>query len=190
VSCFAYQSCTTYQVLRDFSSPVAAILGALVAGFITYVISQGQKRIAQSQRDVAQSQRDIAFDQLKFNLLQRRYEIYQATKELLEYIPFISDAKSQDTNKIRALAVRIDESRFYFPPDICDFLHDVRARCNVFLNRLARRELIHIDDQRQWSQMADALAKDQAALRMIYASLPEVFAKSLAFKQLTTDKTD
>jgi hypothetical protein len=81
----------------------------------------------------------------------------------------------------------MDESRFYFPPDICNFLHDTRARCEVFLTRLGQRDNINIDDAERWSAMADALSKDQAALRMIYESLPEVFEKSLAFRQLTID---
>jgi len=179
-SCSTFQTCTTYQVLKDFAGPTAAIFGAIAAGFITFVISKGQRRIAQSQRD-------IALDQLKFNLLQRRYEIYQATKELLEYVPFISDIRKSDSTKIRTLAVKMDESRFYFPPDICNFLHDTHARCEVFLTRLGQRENINIDDAEKWSAMADALAKDQAALRMNYQSLPEVFEKSLSFQQLTTD---
>jgi hypothetical protein len=163
-SCTTFQTCTTYLVLKDFAGPAAAIIGAIVAGIITFIISRGQRRIAQSQRD-------IALDQLKFNLLQRRYEIYQATKELLEYIPFVSDIGKSDSTKIRALSVKMDESRFYFPPDICNFLHDTRARCEVFLTRLGQRDAINIDEA--GSAMADALATDQTALRMIYQSLPE-----------------
>jgi hypothetical protein len=170
---------TTYQVLMDFAGPVAGMIGAIVATAIAFAIGLGQKRVAQSQRD-------IALDQLKFNLLQRRYEIYQATKELLEYVPFISDIEKSDANRLRTLSVRIDEARFYFPPDICNFLHDTRARCEIFLTRLGKRDLIGTDDHEQWSATADALAKDQAALRMIYQSLPQVFERSLAFKQLTT----
>jgi len=179
-SCTTLESCTAYQILKDFAAPAAAVFGAIVAGFITFVISKGQRQIAQSQRD-------IALDQLKVNLLQRRYEIYQATKELLEYIPFISDVRKSNSTKIRELSVKMDESRFYFPPDICDFLHDTRARCEVFLTRLGQRDNINTDDAERWSAMADALSKDQAALRMIYESLPKVFEKSLAFRQLTTD---
>jgi hypothetical protein len=79
------------------------------------------------------------------------------------------------------------KSRFYFPPDICNFLHDARARCEVLLTRLGQRDAINIDEAENWSAMSDALASDQTALRMIYQSLPEVFEKSLAFSQLTTD---
>jgi hypothetical protein len=173
--------CATYQALKDFAGPVAAVIGAIVAGLITLVISNGQKRIAQSQRD-------IALDQLKFNLLQKRYEIYQATKDLLEYLPFITDIAHSDSTKIRNLSVTIDEARFYFAPEICNFLHDTRARCETFLTRLGQRDLINLDNTEQWSAMAESLARDQAALRMIYASLPQVFEKSLAFEQLTTNR--
>jgi Mn2+/Fe2+ NRAMP family transporter len=62
-SCSTFQACTTYQILKDFAGPAAAIIGAIVAGIITFVISRGQKHIAKSQRD-------IALDQLKFSLLQ------------------------------------------------------------------------------------------------------------------------
>jgi hypothetical protein len=135
-------SITTYQLFKDFAGPAAVVIGALAAGCFTVVISNGQKRIAQSQRD-------IALDQLKFDLLQRRYEVYQATKELLEYVPFISDIEKSDTNKLRTLAVKIDEARFYFPPDVCQFLHDTRARCETFLARLGQRDLLSVDDQEQ-----------------------------------------
>jgi hypothetical protein len=171
---------STYQALKDFAGPVSVITAAAVAAIITYRIGTAQKLIAQSQRD-------IALDHLKFNLLQKRYDIYQATKDLLEYLPFIPDIQHSDSTKIRNLSVKIDEARFYFSIQTCDFLHDVRAQCETFLTRLGQRDLINIDDSEQWSAMAEALAKDQAALRMIYASLPQVFEKSLAFKQLTTD---
>jgi hypothetical protein len=60
---------------------------------------------------------------------------------------------------------QMNESSFYFPPDICDFLHDTRVRREVFLTRLGQRDNINIDDTEKWSAMADAFAKDQAALR-------------------------
>jgi len=172
---------SAYEILKDFAGPFAAIVGAIVAGFISFFISRGQKRISQSQRD-------IALDQLKFNLLQKRYEIYQATKELLEYIPFVTDIRKCDSNKIRALSVTMDESRFYFPPEICNFLRDIRARCETFLTRLGQRDQISPNDSQEWAAMAEALAEDQKALRIIYANLPEVFEKSLAFGQLTKDQ--
>jgi len=79
---------------------MVTLLAAGAAGFITYTFARIQARIAQSQRD-------IALDKLKFDLFERRYEIYQATKVLLEYMPFVTDLEKLDVTKVRALSVTI-----------------------------------------------------------------------------------
>ena len=172
---------STYQVLKDFAGPVAAIIGAIVAGTITFIFGRAQTRIAQSQRD-------IALDKLKFDLFKNRYEIYEATKALLEYVPFVTDIDKCDATKVRSLYVKLDEARFYFPPDICAFLDDIHAHCELFFSHLSMRDPVSIDDSEQWAKTGDLLASDQSALRTIYASLPSTFAKSLAFRQLTTSQ--
>jgi hypothetical protein len=169
---------STYIFFRDFASPIAVIIGSSVAGTITYIFSKAQKQIAGSQRD-------IAFDRLKFDLFKNRYEIYEAAKELIEHVSLVSDIQKSAPTKIRALYIKLDEARFYFPPDICTFLNDLHSRCELFFSHLALRDQINMDDAEQWSKSADLLASDQAALREIYGSLPSTFAKSLAFKQLT-----
>jgi hypothetical protein len=101
-------------------------------------------------------------------------------------MPFVTDLEKLDATKVRALSVTMDEARFYFPPEICTFLHDTRARCETFSEHLRQRDLINIDDSQKWSEMAETLAKDQQVLRITYASLPQIFEETLAFKQLTT----
>jgi hypothetical protein len=87
-----------YELFKDFAGPFVALVGALAAAFITLRFGREQARIAQSQRD-------IALDKLKHDLFDRRYAIYSATKELLEYIPFITDIEKSDSTKIRSLYV-------------------------------------------------------------------------------------
>ena len=100
---------TVYQLLSDLASPVVTLITALIAGFITITFARNQTQIAQSQRD-------IALDKLKFDLFEKRYEIYQACKTLLEYVPFITDIEKSDPSKIRSLYIKLDEASFYFPP--------------------------------------------------------------------------
>jgi hypothetical protein len=173
----------TYQFFKDFAGPIATLIAAGTAGLITLAF-------ARIQANLARSQRDIALDKLKFDLFEKRYEIYQATKTLLEYVPFVTDLEKLDATKVRSLAVTIDEARFYYPPEICTFLHDTRARCETFFGHLGQRELISIDDSQKWGEMAETLAKDQQTLRIIYASLPQIFEDTLAFKQLTTENSE
>jgi hypothetical protein len=167
-----------YEILKDFASPVVTLIAAIVAGCITFTFARIQARIAESQRD-------IALDRLKFDLLQRRYAVYEATKELLEYLPFIHDLEKSNASKIRLLYIKLDEARFYFPPDICSFLKEIHGRSEAFFEDLAKRDRLNIDDRERWSKLADILAGHQAAFRTIYASLPEKFESSLAFEQLT-----
>lgn len=169
-----------YDILKDFASPIVTFFAAIVAGLITITFARTQTRIAESQRD-------IALDKLKFDLFQKRYEIYEAAKQLLEYVPFITDLAKSDTNKIRALYVKMDEARFYFPPDICGFLNTIHTRCEQFFEHLAERDRINInadDYHEQWYNMAETLAADQGKLRAAYRVLPRTFEKSLAYEQL------
>ncbi len=166
-------------VLRDFAGPLATLVAAIAAIVVTALFNNSQLRIAESQRDIAR-------DKLKFDLFKNRYEIYEAAKALIEYISFIHDLEKSDATKIRNLYVKLDEARFYYPPDICKYLNDLHDRCELFFSHLAERDRVNIDDREEWSRLADVLSADQSALRAIYASLPMTFESSLAFKQLTT----
>jgi len=171
-----------YDVLKDFASPVVTLIAAFTAGFITITF-------ARTQAQIAQSQRDIALDKLKFDLFKRRYATYQSCKTLLEYVPFITDIEKSDPSKLRSLYVSLDESRFYFTPDIYAHLVYIFPRCETFLQHIAQRDQVSTDDREKWSQLADTLARDQSELRQLYASLPERFETALAFRQLTTPQS-
>src|ERR1700730_10943358 len=113
---------TLYDVLKDFATPVVTLIAAGAATSITFVINRSLVRIAQSQRD-------IAFDRLKFDLHKKRYEIYEAAKTLLEHVAFVHDLKQSDPAKVRALYIRLDEARFYFPADIQTSLVEIHDGC-------------------------------------------------------------
>ncbi len=170
-----------YELFKDFAGPAATFVAAIAAIVVTAIFNVAQLRIAKSQRN-------IALDKLKYDLFEKRYEIYEAAKALLEYIPFISDLQKSDATKIRSLYVKIDEARFYFPPDIRAVLDATHNCCELFFSHLAERDRLNIDDRERWSQLAETLAQDQSALRAIYASLPEKFETSLAFSQLTANR--
>jgi hypothetical protein len=170
---------STYEVLKDFAGPAAAVVGAIVASVITFIFGRAQKRIAESQRD-------IALDKLKFDLLERRYAIYQATKQLLEHIALVRDLDSSEPGKVRSLYITLDEARFYFPPDVCGLLSQIHDASERFFIHLARREGISLDNADEWATVAEILATDQQEFRGFYAALPQKFESALSFKQLKT----
>jgi hypothetical protein len=166
-----------YDYFKDFAGPVVTLIAALVAAGFTI-------RLGHIQSQISASQRDIALDKLKSDLFKNRYDIYQATKELLEYVPFVTETVKIDATKVRNLYVKLDEARFYFPPALRTYLASVHSICETFFITLARRENTNIDDP-QWARLGEELAKIQAELRRIYADLPAAFEHSLSFKQLT-----
>ena len=101
-------------------------------------------------------------------------------------MPFIDEIQKSDSARVRALYVKLDEARFYFPPAICSVLSDIKDRCELFFLHLSMRANTNIDNTEYWAKLAEMLASDQSTMRAIYASLPSTFEPALASKQLTT----
>jgi hypothetical protein len=70
---------------------------------------------------------------LKFDLFQRRYDIYEAAKQLIEHISFVTDVARSDPQKIRTFYVKLDEGRLYFPEDVRALLNEIHDQCEGFL---------------------------------------------------------
>ena len=117
----------TGSARRTGAAPFATLVAATVVAYF-----------ARAQARIAQSQRDIALDKLKFDLIERRYAIYMAAKELLEYAANVSDERI-DSNKVRTLYVTLDEARFYFPPDIIEFLSTIHSSCEQLFTQVTVR---------------------------------------------------
>src|SRR5581483_1201259 len=104
------------QLAKDFAGPVATIVAATAATFVTWKISN-------AQRDIAQSQRDIAFDRLKFDLFQRRYELSDTVRHLYESLGKWTDPADDPNFNMMRLRIRT-EPRYFFPPDVAQKFRD------------------------------------------------------------------
>jgi hypothetical protein len=168
-----------YDFLKDFASPLTTLLASIVAGAITFVFARTQVRIAQAQKD-------IALDKLKFDLFQLRYGVYLATKELIQYILFVGAERFTDNSKIDALAVKLDEARFYFPPDICAILHGIADDCHEYLFQMHQDQMAGIDCDENFQQHVIRMRSElESRLNAHFINLPKTFQSSLQFSQLT-----
>jgi hypothetical protein len=124
------------------------------------------------------SQKDIAFDKLKLDTFEKRYQIYSATKALIELVLGTFDHDEISHTKIRELYVKLDESRFYFPKYICENLGIIRELSEICIEKLGQRnpEI----DRNTWS-----VASERVKLREMYSQLPRTFERTLAFTLLT-----
>lgn len=170
---------STYALIKDFAAPVAVMIGSGVAGTIAYIFGKAQKQIAGSQRD-------IAFDKLKFDLFERRYAIYSSLRNLIEHVVHANDLKDIDPRQIDAADTGIGEALFFFPENIHKLITEIRARITMFVVHLKRREDTNIDDSDAWKEIADQLTEDTLTLLQHHTELPEKFASSLRFEQLTS----
>lgn len=168
-----------YSVVKDFAAPAAVIVGSGVAGTIAYIFGRAQKQIASSQRD-------IALDKLKFDLFERRFAIYSALRNLIEHVVSASDLKDIDHQRLDAADTVIGEALFFFPEDIRKLTSEIRARITTFVVHLKSREDTSIDNSDAWKKIADQLTEDTLTLLEHHTKLPDKFASSLRFEQLTS----
>lgn len=161
------------------SSPrdIATTFAAAVAAGITYFFNKAQTRLAGTQADVA-------VENLKLNLFEKRYALYNAAKQLVEYLTVQNEFEKIDHMKIRSLYVILDEARFFLPDSVRKFLAELHQTSEVFLEVLAHRSNLSTDDDEKWRETADKATACSAKLRDMYAQLPTVFEKALAFKEV------
>lgn len=124
------------EFFEKFAGPIATVIASLSAAAVAITFGRLQAKIAraqaatvEAQKDIAQANLDIAFDKLKYDLFARRYEIYIAAKQLIETIFNQSPINVADP-KIKELRIKVDEARFFFPPDtraFCEQLPDKTA---------------------------------------------------------------
>jgi hypothetical protein len=115
--CFVASEINTFEFVKAFAGPLAIIAAAVVAMFFSH-----------RQVKIAETQKDIAYDKLKHDLFEKRYEIYSAAKQLIEAVfaaPVGGAVKRVTDPEIRRLRLKLDEARFFFPPDTRAFCESI-----------------------------------------------------------------
>jgi hypothetical protein len=178
------------ELAKAFAGPVATIIAAGTAAWITYRLGRSQVRIAEtqaltaaSQKDIAKSQRDIAYDRLKYDLFEKRYEIYLAAKKLIEYTGQLKKPGDVLDQSAQELKVKLLEARFFFPP----------TEAALFANIAQLAAIHHIasvtpfaPDGSPQAEVEKIYTDSIMQLVQIYEKLPELLEKELGFAQLTS----
>lgn len=184
-----------WKCLATFAGPIATVIASIAATFITYRlgsmqanIARGQARTAEAQKDIARDQLDIAYDKLKQDLFEKRYEIYQAAKGVIEVI-FNSSPINVSDPKLKTLRLKLDEARFFFPPD-------TRALCEE-IEKLVYEVMTgdhaasaYTEDNPERARLRAKQSESEIELARIYSELAKKFERDLGFQQLTRDQDD
>jgi hypothetical protein len=72
-----------YQTVHDIGGPIATVIGAAAAIFVTWRLGIGQLRIAKQQSTVAQQQAQLAAVRLQHDLFERRFALFEAARTFL-----------------------------------------------------------------------------------------------------------
>ena len=67
---------------------------------------------------------EIAYDRLKQDFFEMTYEIYNAAKKLIEAVYKEAPVNPADP-EIKKLRLKLDEARFFFPPDTREFCEEI-----------------------------------------------------------------
>jgi hypothetical protein len=177
------------DIVKAFASPLATVLGAGAAVYVTWSIGKAQVRIADSQAQTARMQRDIAFDKLKHDLFERRYEVYTAAKGIMERVIRTGAERPIDDLELLAMRIKLDEGRFFFPPKLValfDMIDQLTTRHEVA--RMAWKRDNKIDEIRykQADVMGDAITK----LSEIHRQFVKLMQEEMEFSQLTNQVRD
>jgi hypothetical protein len=178
--------CAVYNVLKDFAGPVATVIAAGAATWITWRLGSRQISIAAGQAQTASAQKWIAYVKLKHDLFRLRYEVYQAAKDAIELVLKTGpDQREIVDPDLTALRIKIDEARFFFPEREVAIFRIIEEL--ITRHEFARAEWIRFNEDdvirfRTGDAMADAIAE----LSEYHRQLPALLTAELGFGQFTT----
>lgn len=170
------------DIAKAFASPLATVVGAVVAVYVAWSIGKAQVRTAGAQRD-------IAFDKLKHDLFERRYEIHTAAKGIMERVIRTGTERPIDDFELLAMRIKLGEGRFFFPPkpvalfETIDQLTTQHEVARMSWERDNDNDAIRV---RQGELMGDAIAK----LSEIHRQFPKLMQAEMEFSQLTVPDRD
>lgn len=168
------------QFFEHFAGPIATVIAAIAAVTVTAIFSYKQAKIAAAQRD-------IALDKLKYDVFERRYQVYAAARAFLKKVLQQHDFEKIDQPKILELRLMLDEARFFFGPNVRQYLEEMDAAAESLLQALAAKWQNEERKEPLWSQTMTRLGDESKKLVAMYAELPKRFEAALRLDQLAKD---
>lgn len=111
--------------LLPLAGPIATIIAAAAAVFVTWRLGSGQLRIAKQQAAIARQQAELATVRLQHDLFDRRFAVYEAAHKLLLEIPGAGNVSAE---VLQAFDRETGKSVFLLNREITDYLSDIRKR--------------------------------------------------------------
>jgi hypothetical protein len=161
------------EAIRSLSA-IAPIVISCAALAISWFFSSTQKRMADAK--------------LNFDVFGKRYEIYEATRSLIDRVKKQEHAGSHPT-ELRALGLKLDEGCFFFDRSTQLFLKEVwTVSDRILLTRDRRKHLNESSDEVQWRALGEELSADEARLSEMYSRLILIFERAMGLTELVKER--
>jgi hypothetical protein len=167
----------------SLAGPIATIIAAAAAVFVTWRFGQGQLHVAEQQAATARQQAELAAVRLQHDLFDRRFAIYEAAHKLAVEVFDISNVSNESS---RAFKQCTEKSEFLLDKELSDYLNAMLEQA-VNLHIASERFVMPGDSERS------ELAKERADLSswfvdQLFGVLIEKFKPDLTLdkRQLST----
>jgi hypothetical protein len=152
-------------LFKDVIAPIATIGLSLTAIAISWFFSREQARMAEAK--------------LTFDVFGKRYEIYEATRSLIDRVKKQDHAGLHPT-ELRTLNLKIGEACFRFGESTQMFLNEVWTVSDRILLTRDRRQLLNeSSDEAEWLALGKELSADEAKLAAMYSQLLPTFERAM-----------
>jgi hypothetical protein len=164
-----------YQIFKDFAGPIATIIAAIAAVFVTGYF--------------AKRQADIAREKLRHDLFEKRYRVFDAARKLLCEVAVHRSVSDDD---LRAFVVSIGDAMFLFNDDLSSYLVEIRDRAQKLRSVehvLDKENLLPVGPQRA-TAVAESSQLFNWLVDQLKEGLVEKFKPFLKLESLTAHKSD
>lgn len=143
-----------YHVLHDFAAPVATIIAASVAVFVTWQLGRGQLRIAEQQANIARQQAKLAAVRLRHDLYDRRFAVFEYARDLIFHTETNRDMKREHyQGYIRGTLNAV----FLLDSELVQYLEELRSKANRL--RFFNAEFQRLDIGEERTKRSDQIEK-------------------------------
>jgi hypothetical protein len=156
------------EIFKELVGPLSTFIPSIAAIYISWFISSTQTRWAEAK--------------FSFDIFNKRYEIYEATRSLIDRVREQDHAKLHP-RELRALHLKIGEACFFFDEATQMFLEEIWSVSDRILLTRDQRKLID-EGSDEWLALGNSLSADDAKLSAMYSKLLPTFGRSMALTQL------
>jgi hypothetical protein len=116
-----------YAFFKDFAGPIATIMAAGAAVFVTWRLGKNQVTVGQQQANTAALQAELADVRLQHDLYDRRYKLYESTKT---FVLRVCRERAVDTESIFTFVRDTGDAVFLLDADMVNYIDEIRVRAN------------------------------------------------------------